>query len=136
MKILKPIAFKRLRDTNTAGNFTIKCETNIQFIHVQGFFETSKDNIKFKDLLEVGKIRQERLSQVPYAPYFPLLISGDKRLRFVIKYENLNELLKLREIFNIRGGKFDMYLIEKRNYDPFNEMFFTRLIEHVKVIKK
>jgi hypothetical protein len=136
MKILKPIAFKRLRDTSTAGNFTIKCETNIQFIHVQGFFETSKDNIRFKDLLAVGETKAKRLSQVPYAPYFPLLISGDKRLRFVIKYENLNELLKLREIFNIRGGKFDMYLVEKRDYNPFNEKFFTRLTEPVKVIKK
>jgi len=136
MKVLKPIAFRRLNAVDSGGNFTIKCETTSQFIQLQAFFETSKEYIRFKDLSEVGKTKQSRLSQVPYAPYFPLMICGDKRLKFIIKYENLNELLKLREIFDIRGGKFDMYLIDKRHYNPLDEKFFTKLTEPVKVIKK
>lgn len=128
MKVLKPIVLRRLQDVDAGGNFTIHCDSVEDFLFVRSFFNTSSNNIAFKNIK-------------PKTPNDPFLKRGDKDsfhqgLRFFIKYENLNELLKLREIFNTRGGKFDMYLIKKRGYNPFDEMFFTKLKEPIKVIKK
>jgi hypothetical protein len=55
-----------------------------------------------------------------------LFSNPNRRYRYIIKYESLNELLKLREIFNIRANKFDMYLIKKRGYDMFTTDFYQR----------
>ena len=120
------IKLKRLKDAQVKGSFAIICDNNNQFRHIQAFFETSKDYIRFKNIPSIGEIKEKRLSQIIYAPYFPLFISNDKRVKFYIKYESLNELLKLREVFNIRANKFDIYLIKKRGYDMFKPDFYKR----------
>lgn len=118
------ITIKRLKDAQVKGSFSIICDDNEQFRMIQAFFETSKDFIKFKSIPDIGKVKEARLAQPIYSPYFPLFIVGDTRLKFLIKYESLNELLKLREVFNIRANKFDMYLIKKRGYDMFTPNFY------------
>lgn len=113
----------RLQDNQVKGSFALNCETNEQFIRLQTFFITSNDFVKFKSIPAIGEFKQKQwISHI----YTPLLVCGDKRLKFLIKYESLNELLKLREIFKARGNKFDMYLIKKRGYDMFTPEFFEK----------
>jgi len=117
------LKLRRLQEIPITGTFTINCETNEYFCLVQSLFLTSHDYIRFKDIGLIP-IRQSRVS--PSFPYIPLHICGDKRLKFKIKYESLNELLKLREVFQVRANKFDTYLIQKRGYDPFTNDFYAK----------
>ena len=103
------IKLRRLMEVDPSGNFSVNCDTSEQFQSVQRFFNTNKDKLDFKELCEE---RPEPTNLEPSS--FP---------KFTIHYNNLHELLKLREIFRIRASKFDMYLIEKRGYNPFNEKF-------------
>ena len=128
MKKLNPISFKRLRETDVSGNFTINCDSVEDFLFVRSFFNTASNNITFKN------IKRKTTDD-------PFLKAGDKAsfhqsLKFIIRYENLQQLLKLREIFNVRGQKFDTYLIDKRKYNPLDDSFFTKLTEPIKIIKK
>jgi hypothetical protein len=115
------IKIRRLKDAPVKGNFTINCENEKEFYNVKQFFNTTKDYIKFRDIKEC------------ITPYMdtPTYLLVENILKFTIKYESLNELLKLREVFNIRANKFDMYLINKRGYNPFTPDFYTRCADPV-----
>ena len=124
---------RRLSDVPVKGSFALNCETNEQFIRLQTFFITSKDFVKFKDIPNIPAWKYNN-PESKFVLYAPLFVCGDKRVKFFIKYESLNELLKLREIFNARGNKFDMYLIKKRGYDMFTPEFFEKCVSSI--IKK
>ena len=119
---MTPIKLRRLQDVAVKGNFTINCEDNLQFIMLQQFFCISSDNIRFKN---VHKIPTYICSLIPsHFPFVPVMISGDTRTKFIIRYETLAELLKLRELFRVRSSKFDMYLIKKRGYNMLTTDFY------------
>jgi len=116
------------------GSFALNCENPDQFRMIQKFFETHNDFVRFKDIPSIGERKYNTLARIPKV-LIPLVSKlqisiGDdtieKRVKFFIKYESLNELLKLREVFNARGNKFDMYLIKKRGYDMFTPEFFEK----------
>lgn len=115
------LKLRRLQQVAVKGNFTINCDTNEECHQIQRFFCTTKSYIKFKDLKNGNREKDFEYNNF--------------NKKFIIKYENLQELLKLREIFNTRASKFDMYLIKKRGYNPFVESFFIKIIEPIKVIK-
>ena len=112
------ITIKRLKDAQVKGNFTIKCENSEQIHMLHDFFWTLKPFIKFKDIKNVVQEKNNRNVLITCG------LLSDPNRKYIIKYESLNELLKLREIFNIRANKFDMYLIKKRGYDMFTPNFY------------
>ena len=113
------IQLRRLTEVPVTGAFALKCETPEQFKFLQSFFITFDDYVKFKDLPEIGKHR----AGIGYPINFD---ANESRVKFFIKYESLNELLKLREVFNARGNKFDLYLIKKRGYNILLPDFFDK----------
>lgn len=115
------IKLQRLKDVTIKGNFTIKCTKSCEIFRLHDFFKSYKNNIKFKDI-----------KNVPSQPNIDVRISLDEQ--FIIKYESLAELLKLREICQIRANKFDMKLIEKRGYDPFTPEFY-KSCENTDIVK-
>lgn len=122
------ITIKRLKDAQVKGNFTIKCENSEQIHMLHDFFWTLKPFIKFKDIKNVPQEKSNNRVQNANGTWGCILITcglfGDPNRKYIIKYESLNELLKLREVFNIRANKFDMYLIKKRGYDMFTPNFY------------
>jgi hypothetical protein len=114
--MIKDIELRRLKDVKVKGNFTINCENVQQLLFLHKWFRTTKGQIKFKD------ITNKNLPPLNHMSY----MFTSNPYRYIIKYESLNELLKLREIFNVRASKFDMELIKKRNYNPFTEDFYSR----------
>lgn len=122
----------RLKQVPIKGNFTINCEDNLQFIMVQKFFCTSGEYIRFKNIHKILEFLCKK--DTVLFPYIPLMVCGDKRTKFIIKYETLEELLKIREIFRVRSGRFDMELIKKRDYDPFTDDFY-KLCENTNIEK-
>ena len=88
------------------GNFTINCCSLKDYLIVRNFFPVKKDFIYFKDIAKLSE---------KFSPNLVFDIGDRKsKLKFVIKYESMGELLKLRDIFKIRANKFDTRLIEKR----------------------
>ncbi len=128
------IKLRRLKDVKIKGNFTINCDTNDEFIKLQIFFCASGDYIKFKNISKSKTYLDQLAQNYINIPFFPLYICGDTRTKFIIKYESLEELLKLREIFRVRSGKFDMYLIKKRGYDMFTNDFY-KACENTDILK-
>lgn len=128
---IKPI---RLKDFTIKGNFTIKCQCDEHFTMVQQFFGTTKDTIQFKQLLNINPI--ESFKNCLSVPHTPLVIDDDKITKFIIKYETIDELLKLREIFRVRASQFETRLMEKRKYNPFTNDFFSKLTEPIEKIYK
>lgn len=114
----KGIILTRLQAIPVKGNFTINCDSVEDFLFLRHFFDTDKNYIHFKNIRNIKEDREFLKVGKPE--------THSTDLRFFIKYESLNELLKLREIFNIRASKFDMYLIEKRKYNPFTKDFYAR----------
>lgn len=92
----------KLKDVPITGNFSINCETHDQYIMLQNFFHTNNQSIAFSKINQVKN--QKSITKE----------SDSSRLKFVIKYESFEELLRLRDIFMVRANKFDMYLIKKR----------------------
>ena len=135
--MVEDIQLRRLKDVAVKGNFTINCHDEAMYMDVLGFLYNPKASqvIRFKDIPEIGRFQKQLKEDQERSlreTGWPLLTLGYAYVRcrppfrFIIKYESLNELLKLREIFNIRASKFDTYLIEKRGYNPFTEDFFDR----------
>ena len=91
------------------------------------FFDTKKDYISFKDIRNVQS-----------SSYSSNWTGGKPNTfcKFFIKYNTLNELLKLREIFRTRAGKFDMRLIKKREYNPFTPDFYLETTKPVGKVRK
>lgn len=116
-----PITLKRLQEVPVKGNFSINCETNAEFDHLTLLFNTSNDYIYFKDVQLIGT-----------KSWSCNLVRDETRKKFTIKYESLAELLKLRDIFKIRGAKFDTYLLEKRKMGTFDSFFSVSLLEEFK----
>ena len=114
--MIKDITVRRLSDISVKGNFTIHCETRDDAAIIRSIFRKNSDNIRFQDIKDRPDVEFDS---------FPL------HMKFGIKYESLNELLKLREIFRTRGGRFDMFLIRKRGYDPFGDNFYERIADPV-----
>ena len=110
------ITLKRLKDAQVKGSFAIICDSVEDFLFLRLFFNSDKNYIKFKDIKAVDTTAK---SLKPAKNY-------NNDCKFYIKYESLIELLKLREIFNIRANKFDMYLIQKRKYNPFTDDFYIK----------
>jgi hypothetical protein len=116
------IKLKRLQDIIVKGNFSINCDNNDEVTMLHNFFFTLNNYIKFKDISNISK---ENINVVE-------IDTNNKT--FIIKYESLAELLKLREIFRIRASKFDMRLIKKRKYNMFTDEFYT-LCENTNIQK-
>lgn len=114
--MIKDITVRRLNDISVKGNFTIHCETEADAILIRSVFKTTGDNIRFKDIKDNPEVDSSTL---------PL------NMKFFIRFESLNELLKLRETFRARGSKFDMYLIRKRKYNPFENDFYKHCADPV-----
>ena len=133
------IPLNRLKDVQIKGNFTINCHDEAMYSKVLTFFYNPKatTKLKFKDIpaLELFHEQLDRDNKESMEKTgLPLLtrayiVAGVAPFKFIIKYESLHELLKLREIFGTRAGKFDTYLIEKRGYDPFDDKFYARCAE-------
>jgi hypothetical protein len=144
--MIKDITLRRLQEVNVKGSFSINCHNEEMYSHVLDFFYNPKATkvLRFKDIpaLEAFHKRLEEDSKMnafinKYVDpmkrvIFPVITRSYADVRafppfkFTIKYETLNELLKLREIFNIRANKFDTYLIEKRGYNPFTADFYSK----------
>ena len=125
---MTPIKLRRLQDVAVKGNFTINCETSDEIHMLHDFFWTEKSAIKFKDIqhvptkMPVDKIIHEDKCTTVYT----MGLKNDPNRKFVIKFETLAELLKLRELFRVRSSKFDMYLIKKRGYNMFTTDFYKQ----------
>jgi len=138
----KDIQLRRLQEVAVKGNFTINCDTLEQKVRVMRFFDTflytrkNHDYVYFKDIKNIipenGRDgADETCVDIDASVFLEIVDSQPKPKKkithkFFIKYESLTELLKLREIFNIRAGKFDIHLIKKRGYNPFTEDFYKR----------
>lgn len=126
--MIKDIELRRLKDVKVRGCFTLKTRKWDDIDYVVQFFQMthqSPDKIKFKELVKLNYVPVMGLLEPDPYPDF------DMEWRLYIMYESLHELLKLREVFQIRANKFDMYLIEKRGYNPFDEHFFKKLRDPV-----
>lgn len=141
------LQFERLREIPIKGNFTIKSHTFDVYKFVMSFFYNrgAKQALYFKELnhlpsfqkeIEEYKQECEKSNQFFIIESFSPVWTVKDKWKFIIRYESLNELLKLREIFNVRGNGFDTRLIEKRGYNPFTPDFFAKITEPIKVIKK
>lgn len=117
------IKLKRLQDIIVKGNFSINCDNNDEIIMLHQFFFTLNNYIKFKDISSISNKENININE----------INTDIKT-FIIKYESLAELLKLREIFRIRASKFDMALIKKRKYNMFTDDFYI-LCENTNIQK-
>ena len=125
--MIKDITLRRLKDVAVKGNFSINCDSVEDFLSLRMFFNTNKDYISFKDIRNV----QSSSYSSNWAGGKP-----NTSCKFIIKYDTLNELLKLREIFRTRAGKFDMRLIKKRGYDPFTPDFYVETTKPVGKVRK
>lgn len=132
------IKLQRLQDAVVKGNFTIKCDTSEQIHMLHDFFWTFKPYIRFKDITMALQKKKDNVVLNSNGTYGCKIITmgivGDTNRRFIIKYENLEQLLKLREIFKIRANKFDMKLIEKRGYNMFTVDFY-KACENTDILK-
>lgn len=117
--MISPIKLKRLKDAEVKGSFAIISDSVEDFLFLRLFFDTEKNYIWFKDIKKVDT-KTRSLKEAEYSQ------KAAMDCKFYIKYESLIELLKLREVFNIRANKFDMYLIKKRGYDMFKPDFYSR----------
>lgn len=117
----------KLKDYQVKGNFTIRCHDYEHYIKVLKFFNVSdaKGFVFFRDL-----------NNTKSKTFIPPVGDPPKKLNFILKYESLNELLKLREIFGTRASQFETRLIEKRKYDPFTPDFFDKLSQPIIKIRK
>lgn len=129
--MIKDIQLRRLKDVQVKGNFTIKCFHWKTLDNIHNFLQYDEPiphymyvaKLKFKDL--------QKLNPRPSATVSNVEPQIAKDHRCIIMYESMHELLKLREIFQIRANKFDCYLIDKRKYNPFNADFFDKLRDPV-----
>jgi hypothetical protein len=123
---IKPLT--RLKDMEIGGSFTINCENKEQLIMIQDFFKTKNLSIAFNKIAIVKDKEYEKGKSSPLKT---------QKYKFVIKYNTIEELLKLRDIFEIRANKFDMSLNKKRNKkivfnDDLLEMFLSLDISKVR----
>lgn len=121
------IKLRRLQEVPVKGNFTIYCEDHEQFIKLQTLFTTSAEYVVFRNIPEILNNKSTYV-----CTFIPVYDSKDTRTKFIIKYESLMELLKLRDIFRIRGAKFDVYLLAKRKMGEFDTFFSEELLKQFK----
>jgi len=119
--VIEKSGLRKLQEISVAGNFTFNCDTIEEFQNLRRFFCTHANVISFNDIHKPLSIFEPSQNHVP------------KDLKFVVRYNSLNQLLKLRETFRARGTRFDMYLIKKRKMgdDFFDENLYDKLLDPV-----
>lgn len=123
------IKLRRLQEVPVKGNFTIHCENHEQFVKLQNLFLTGIDYTIFKKVPKIYEISTDAIYAYRSAHANDASLPLDKKTKFIIKYESLAELLKLRDIFRIRGAKFDVYLLAKRKMGEFDTFFSENFLK-------